>query len=381
MKKKEKKRKEKVVKNKKTSSVDVNNPQSATQVVNSTTDNVYNNNEKILINETKKIVAQKNTVILASIQDGQLNVREGVVLPPPVDLSKKEILVTKKGGKRVRVVTFRERVTNFFLTILLLGGLGGIGYGIYYFLYLNNPANFYVKNVTLELGEVVPEKASYYINLTDVSDMDYTVDISKVEQKIGSYQYSVSYGRVTKYGTINIVDTKYPVLVFNEPLEFPKDSILTKESIVKECNDPSNCAYELVDLIDTSKPGAVEVKISATDDLGNSNVYSQNIKIVEVTYSLTCSKSAVDGSLKFLNKENYVINFDSNKILTNGNYTNVRTYYSPQVFNNEKNNYPGAQINEEDMSITTTSQITDVNKETNYDAINSYLTSNGFTCS
>ena len=381
MKKKEKKRKEKVVKNKKTSSVDVNNPQSATQVVNSTTDNVYNNNEKILINETKKIVAQKNTVILASIQDGQLNVREGVVLPPPVDLSKKEILVTKKGGKRVRVVTFRERVTNFFLTILLLGGLGGIGYGIYYFLYLNNPANFYVKNVTLELGEVVPEKASYYINLTDVSDMDYTVDISKVEQKIGSYQYSVSYGRVTKYGTINIVDTKYPVLVFNEPLEFPKDSILTKESIVKECNDPSNCAYELVDLIDTSKPGAVEVKISATDDLGNSNVYSQNIKIVEVTYSLTCSKSAVDGSLKFLNKENYVINFDSNKILTNGNYTNVRTYYSPQVFNNEKNNYPGAQINEEDMSITTTSQITDVNKETNYDAINNYLTSNGFTCS
>lgn len=381
MKKKEKKRKEKVVKNKKTSSVDVNNPQSATQVVNSTTDNVYNNNEKILINETKKIVAQKNTVILASIQDGQLNVREGVVLPPPVDLSKKEILVTKKGGKRVRVVTFRERVTNFFLTILLLGGLGGIGYGIYYFLYLNNPANFYVKNVTLELGEVVPEKASYYINLTDVSDMDYTVDISKVEQKIGSYQYSVSYGRVTKYGTINIVDTKYPVLVFNEPLEFPKDSILTKESIVKECNDPSNCAYELVDLIDTSKPGAVEVKISATDDLGNSNVYSQNIKIVEVTYSLTCSKSAVDGSLKFLNKENYVINFDNNKILTNGNYTNVRTYYSPQVFNNEKNNYPGAQINEEDMSITTTSQITDVNKETNYDAINSYLTSNGFTCS
>ena len=381
MKKKEKKRKEKVVKNKKTSSVDVNNPQSATQVVNSTTDNVYNNNEKILINETKKIVAQKNTVILASIQDGQLNVREGVVLPPPVDLSKKEILVTKKGGKRVRVVTFRERVTNFFLTILLLGGLGGIGYGIYYFLYLNNPANFYVKNVTLELGEVVPEKASYYINLTDVSDMDYTVDISKVEQKIGSYQYSVSYGRVTKYGTINIVDTKYPVLVFNEPLEFPKDSILTKESIVKECNDPSNCAYELVDLIDTSKPGAVEVKISATDDLGNSNVYSQNIKIVEVTYSLTCSKSAVDGSLKFLNKENYVINFDNNKILTNGNYTNVRTYYSPQVFNNEKNNYPGAQINEEDMSITTTSQITDVNKETNYDAINNYLTSNGFTCS
>ena len=381
MKKKEKKRKEKVVKNKKTSSVDVNNPQSATQVVNSTTDNVYNNNEKILINETKKIVAQKNTVILASIQDGQLNVREGVVLPPPVDLSKKEILVTKKGGKRVRVVTFRERVTNFFLTILLLGGLGGIGYGIYYFLYLNNPANFYVKNVTLELGEVVPEKASYYINLTDVSDMDYTVDISKVEQKIGSYQYSVSYGRVTKYGTINIVDTKYPVLVFNEPLEFPKDSILTKESIVKECNDPSNCTYELVDLIDTPKPGAVEVKISATDDLGNSNVYSQNIKIVEVTYSLTCSKSAVDGSLKFLNKENYVINFDSNKILTNGNYTNVRTYYSPQVFNNEKNNYPGAQINEEDMSITTTSQITDVNKETNYDAINNYLTSNGFTCS
>ena len=381
MKKKEKKRKEKVVKNKKTSSVDVNNPQSATQVVNSTTDNVYNNNEKILINETKKIVAQKNTVILASIQDGQLNVREGVVLPPPVDLSKKEILVTKKGGKRVRVVTFRERVTNFFLTILLLGGLGGIGYGIYYFLYLNNPANFYVKNVTLELGEVVSEKASYYINLTDVSDMDYTVDISKVEQKIGSYQYSVSYGRVTKYGTINIVDTKYPVLVFNEPLEFPKDSILTKESIVKECNDPSNCTYELVDLIDTSKPGAVEVKISATDDLGNSNVYSQNIKIVEVTYSLTCSKSAVDGSLKFLNKENYVINFDSNKILTNGNYTNVRTYYSPQVFNNEKNNYPGAQINEEDMSITTTSQITDVNKETNYDAINNYLTSNGFTCS
>ena len=381
MKKKEKEKKVKKVKNKKSSSVDINNPQSATQVVKSTTDNVYNNNEKILINETKKIVAQRNTVILASIQDGQLNIREGVVLPPPVDLTKKENLVVKKGGKKVRVVTFRERVTNFFLTILLLCGLGGIGYGIYYFLYLNNPANFYVKNVTLELGEVVPEKASYYINLTDISDMDYTVDVSKVEQKIGSYQYSVSYGRVTKYGTINMVDTKYPTLVLNEVLEFPKDSILTKESIVKECNDPSNCTYELVDVIDTSTPGDVEVKISVTDDLGNSNIYTENIKIVDVTYSLTCTKSVVDGSLKFLNKEDYILNFNSDKLITGGNYTNTKTYYSPQVFNEEKNNYPGAQVNDETMSITTNSSVDSVNNETSYDAINSYLTGNGFTCS
>ncbi len=378
------KKKEKVVKNKNmstNSSNDINNPQSAVSVINSSTDNMSKNDEKIVINETKKIIAQKNTVILASINNGELEIKEGITLPPPVDLNKKEELVNKKTGKKIRVVTFRERIINFFLTIILFGVIGGIGYGTYYFMYMKNPANFNVKNITLELGDSIPNVASYYIDLKDISDLDYVLDISKVENKLGTYQYSVSYGKTKKFGTINIIDTKYPTIIFSDNLKFNLGDNITKETLVKECNDPSNCTYDLVNEIDTTKPGKVSFSIKVTDDLGNTNIYTNELEIIEVTYKLVCTKNSLDASLKFLNKEEFILNFDGNKMIVSNNYKYTKTYFSDTLFNEEKNNDPNAIIDEETKSIIISKDYLDFNGMKNYDVINSYLIENGYTCS
>ena len=383
MKKKEKKRKEKVVKTKKNtvSSNDINNPQSTVSVVESTTDNVYGNNEKIVINETNKIIARKNTVTLATINNGELNVKEGVSLPPPVDLNKKDEKIDKRTGKRIKVVTFRERVANFFLTIVLFGIIGCVGYGVYYFMYLNNPANFSVKNITLQLGETLPNVPSYYVDLKDISDLDYTLDISGVEQqKIGSYQYSVSYGKTKKFGTINIVDTKYPEIIFNDNLTFNVGETITKEMIVKECNDPSNCVFELENEIYISVPGKIDVSISAKDDLGNTNIYTTQIELIEVTYKLICTKSELDNGLKYLNQDDYILNFNADKNITSNNYTNTKTYFSENLFNEDKQKNPGALIDEENKKITVKNDYLDFNGMTNYDEINNYLLENGYEC-
>ena len=159
----------------------VSNPQSTVKEVSSTTDNVGENNGAVVISETSDVKAAKNTVVLASLSNEKV-VMQAQSLPKPVDYNKKEEVKVNKKGKRVSIVTPREKITNIILSIFFIVFLGGGGYLVYYYLISHNPANFSVKVVTLELGDTIPQASSYYVNLTNISDLDYTLDLSKVEE-------------------------------------------------------------------------------------------------------------------------------------------------------------------------------------------------------
>ena len=125
----------------------VSNPQSTVKEVSSTTDNVGENNGAVVISETSDVKAAKNTVVLASLSN------EGVVmqaqsLPEPVDYNKKEEVKVNKKGKKVRIVTPRERITNIILSIFFIAFLGGGGYLVYYYLISHNQILHYDYNIS-----------------------------------------------------------------------------------------------------------------------------------------------------------------------------------------------------------------------------------------
>ena len=96
----------------------VSNPQSTVKEVSSTTDNVGENNGAVVISETSDVKATKNTVVLASLNNEKV-VMQAQSLPKPVDYNKKEEVKVNKKGKRVSIVTPREKITNIILILLI----------------------------------------------------------------------------------------------------------------------------------------------------------------------------------------------------------------------------------------------------------------------
>ena len=313
----------------------VTNPQSTVKEVSSTTDNVGENNGSVVICETSDVRAAKNTVVLASLSN------EGVVmqaqsLPEPVDYNKKEEVKVNKNGKKVRIVTPRERITNIILSIFFIAFLGGGGYLVYYYLISHNPANFSTKVVSLELGDTIPQASSYYINLTNISDLDYTLDLSKVEEKVGSYPYTVRYGTTIKQGTIIIKDTKGPVITPKSNIEVNIGDKITKDMLVAECNDLSNCEYDLKSSVDTSKVGIVTAVILSKDDLGNTSEQEISVNVVDASVKVSCTKGSFAGDFSYYENEKILLYFNANNILSRSMRNITRNYYQDSGYQSLK---------------------------------------------
>ena len=56
---------------------------------------------------------------------------------------KKEEVKVNKKGKRVSIVTPREKITNIILSIFFIVFLGGGGYLVYYYLHIVNNIDSY----------------------------------------------------------------------------------------------------------------------------------------------------------------------------------------------------------------------------------------------
>ena len=165
----------------------------------------------IKIEETSVTKSQKGTITVATINNGAVSILNNN-FPEPIDISIKNAKIMNKNGKKVRIMTKRELITNIVLSFFFVLALCGVGYGTYYYIFKNNPRNFETKNITIELGEEIPASVRNYINLTDISEPDYNLDLSNVKNEIGTYTYKVSYGNTTKTGTITINDTTAPVI-------------------------------------------------------------------------------------------------------------------------------------------------------------------------
>ena len=342
------------------------------------------NPNNIKIEETSVTKSQKGTVTVATVNNGTVSVLTDK-FPEPMDISVKASKIVTKNGKKVRIMTKRELITNIVLSFFFVLALCGVGYGTYYYLFRNNPRNFETKNVIVELGEEIPQSVRSYINLTDISEPDYSLDLSGVKNEIGTYTYKVSYGNTTKTGTITVNDTKAPVITFKDVKDFDSGTVITKDMLVLSCEDISECSYELTSPVDTSNVGEVTASITAKDNLGNSADYTIDLNILEKLTKLICSKSGIgldENSKMMVENNNYTLLFTGAKALKKGTLLTTRTYLSETDYTSIKDNLQasGYILEEENKRATKTSEIDNVANLTNQDEVKTHLESNGYIC-
>lgn len=333
------------------------------------------------IEETTTTKSQHGTVAVAQVTSNGVNVLTDK-LPDAIDISNKMKKVIEKNGKKVRIMTKRELITNIILSVVFILLIGAGGYGVYYYFFFNNPRNFEVKDIKIEYGSEIPSSVLNYINLTDISEPDYTLNLSNVKKDIGTYNYTVSYGNTVKTGKITIEDTTAPVVTFKDNLEFEEGSTITKEMLVSECSDISECSYDLTSPIDTSKTGEVEASITAIDNLGNKKDYPVNINIYEKIIKIICNKNNLDMEKKIITVSEYEAYFKSDKSLKKGKYRDIVSIIGDTNYETNKDSYKsnGYILDDSKKTATKESDIDNISNLTNQDDIKMHLESNGYTC-
>lgn len=333
------------------------------------------------IEETTTTKSQHGTVAVAQVTSNGVNVLTDK-LPDAIDISNKMKKVIEKNGKKVRIMTKRELITNIILSVVFILLIGAGGYGVYYYFFFNNPRNFEVKDIKIEYGSEIPSSVLNYINLTDISEPDYTLNLSNVKKDIGTYNYTVSYGNTVKTGKITIEDTTAPVVTFKDNLEFEEGSTITKEMLVSECSDISECSYDLTSPVDTSKTGEVEASITAIDNLGNKKDYPVNINIYEKIIKIICNKNNLDMEKKIITVSEYEAYFKSDKSLKKGKYRDIVYIKGDTNYETNKDSYKnnGYILDDSKKTATKESDIDNISNLTNQDDIKMHLESNGYTC-
>lgn len=333
------------------------------------------------IEETTTTKSQHGTVAVAQVTSNGVNVLTDK-LPDAIDISNKMKKVIEKNGKKVRIMTKRELITNIILSVVFILLIGAGGYGVYYYFFFNNPRNFEVKDIKIEYGSEIPSSVLNYINLTDISEPDYTLDLSNVKKDIGTYNYTVSYGNTVKTGKITIDDTTAPVVTFKDNLKFEEGSTITKEMLVSECSDISECSYDLTSPIDTSKTGEVEASITATDNFGNTKDYPITIKIYEKLVEMICHKNDLDQEKKIINISEYDAYFKRDKSFKSGKYRDIVSIPGTDNYEALKDSYlnNGYKLDDGNKRATKESDIDNISNLTNQEEIKTHLESNGYIC-
>lgn len=168
-----------------------------------------------------------------------------------------------------------------FSTLILLGFLFNTGF------YYDNNVRTKLEDVTVELGDVLPEEVTNYVGVIS-SNLKFEDSVPKDEYghttKLGTYNYYLVYvdeiykfSKVTNAkAAIYVVDTITPTIKLKDKKEFDYGSTI-KATDLAECIDLSGCSLSIKENIDTKQSGEQKITIVATD--GADNITSEEITI------------------------------------------------------------------------------------------------------
>ena len=362
----------------------------AAPIVNNTTEEVLDDipvsnvpNKEVEIKQTATIKSEVGTSVIGQINGDTITATNNPI-PDKLDINSKPKNETKTNTKKVKVSTKREKIMGILSLILVIFVIAGGGVAVYYFGFLNNPNNFNVKNLSFELGSELPTGVNNYITSSNKIDgMEYSLDISKVDSKIGSYSYSVTHKGVTKNGTITIKDSQAPVVTLKDNLSFSKGTTITKDDLVSTCVDLSNCTYDLEKNVDTSTSGTINVNVIAKDDAGNSVTTTAKVTIVDIAKTLVCTSKpelASDGTYNTVIED--TINFDSTDKLVSSSSKKIVSYIDLNQFftlYNAKKDDSSYSFDKVKFNYSMKNDI-DINDLSNYNDINASYTAKAYTC-
>ncbi len=166
----------------------------------------------------------------------------------------------------------------FFLLIILLVIAG------YFFVF--KPTHFSLRSVSLELGEQMSEDVKDYLNKFGGSIVDYKINLSGVDpDAVGEYTYTVTNGKITKKGKIEVVDTRPPEFTTRELVIEEGSTEYFLGDFLATCEDNSKpCLVSLKNKSDDSKfskVGEYDIDIEVADVYGNKKEAKAHLKVVE----------------------------------------------------------------------------------------------------
>ena len=194
----------------------------------------------------------------------------GVPTPPPMPEE------PKKGGKK--------KMNMPLLIILAVVLVAAIGFGVYYFLVLsktNTPtASIRVKLTEVELGTEIGNSPSDYVNVTGISIDTCDLKSNLDPMNIGTYEFTVTCGNLSKTGTITVEDKTAPTVEVKDVTVAPNAEVLPEDFIV-EYNDYSEVTFEFEEEVDTSTVGEYSVSIVASDEYDNVTTVAATLTVSE----------------------------------------------------------------------------------------------------
>lgn len=194
-----------------------------------------------------------------------------------------------------------KKFNKVLFVVLILVLMAGIAFFVYYFLNISNKVKLSVKDVNLNLGDIVPSDVQSYaiVQRGDVSSC--SVNTRGVDTKtIGKYKVVIACGKDTYEVNVNVSDISAPKATLNAIFR-PVGSEVVVEDFVSSCIDPSNCVTEIenMDEVNTyleTAGGPYKVKILAKDDLDNQTTYETDLYVTDgdIYLYLNCVSEEVD---------------------------------------------------------------------------------------
>lgn len=184
------------------------------------------------------------------------------------------------------------------IVLLLILLVAAIGFGVYYFLTMAKDSatnSIKTKEVKVELGSTLSNNIEDYATISGYNKNDCKLNLDNVNMnKVSTYKYIVTCGKVSEEGTIMVDDTTKPQVVTNDLTLLP-NATLNAEDFIEECLDASKCSYEFkIDVANLTKTmGEYDIEILVSDEYNNQNTVTAKLIISKSAPAryLTCTKN------------------------------------------------------------------------------------------
>ena len=327
------------------------------------------NSDAIEIISKDNALKTDGAMTIANIDaNGEYIYRTNFSYPPQIDIEARKEEMEKAKNRKKKKNNKPSKEAQRFQNRTALGSLIAIIIlVICFYIYKNLPTekDFQPLEVVVELGDKLPIRTKAYVKPgigKDVDELQYILDTSKVElEKVGEYEFTVTYKDITKTGIVKIVDTTDPEVEIRSVF-IKEGTEYNANSFILNCHDYSGCNYSFQDSDTPNKyktPGAYVVYILVTDAHENSVTKKASLIIEAQGNTRTYEREKnFDFNTGYSITETYELYFDEYEtysLLLEGIYTQKFTYQDEAKYTEARKEYSG-EINytcsDSDLTIT-----------------------------
>lgn len=237
----------------------------------------------------------------------------------------------KEKNSKFKFKNYSFIILIFFI-ILLIGG------GIYF--YLSRTRNVaensvLTKKVEINIGDKLSLNLNDYGEFRNIKATNCILNTKDVNpNKLGTYTYTIKCGINEYKGNISVVDKKAPEVITKLLFKLPAENLDVSEFIL-ECNDPSECSYELLNFDELKENLKTEGIYTAVIEVKDKNNNKTNIKS-SVIVSNNTPDIILDCSYKALDLKDYEGKYISNDvIIINQNYATSKIINNKYILKNK----------------------------------------------